>query len=104
MWLAFDLMTATAHAFATGGVGRGYISFRAHAEVFLAGTAAPDRWPFRRYWLLLNLLYLELTRIGPRPVDGYLLCHLVPNAVEQSYGVDAVESLRANAREAGGAP
>ena len=51
---------------------------------------------FRRYRLLLNLLYLHLTRIGVRPVDRYLLCHLVANCVEERYGLDCVESLRAN--------
>ena len=185
LWLAFDLMVATAHAFAAGGITGGYVSFRAHAEVFMARSDEPQRWradwnrryrqaagalrdrldsavagngvtaapwlaalrgmrdrgfamvdsgqlrmeaaaagkqpppdaspflrelitnddfhhrlmpspAFRRYRLLLNLLYLHLTRIGVRPVDRYLLCHLVANCVEERYGLDCVESLRAN--------
>jgi hypothetical protein len=187
LWTAFDLMLATAHTFAAGGVRSGYVSFRAHAEVFLAGDpareplraawdehyagAAPflrdrlasavdgapsapvrdwlaavravsergftlvdaggmrmDRAPsgreappgvtpflrelitnqdfhhrlmpsaaFGRYRLLLNLLYLQLTRLGVRPVERFLLCHLIANTVEESYGLDAVTALRANA-------
>lgn len=190
LWSAFDLMVATAHACAAGGVSRGYVSFRAHAEVFLAGTDKPEEllaaWEgiyrqaapalrerlgrataaaegapptdpvrlwlgaltaqrargfalvdaglvrmdqapagqtappevspflrelitnddfherfmpssvFRHYRLLLNLLYLQLTRIGVRPVERYLLAHLVSNTVEEAFGVDSVSVLRAN--------
>ena len=200
LWLAFELMIATAHGFAAGGLGRGYLSFRAHAEVFLARTGAADRWRagwdasyaaaapalrerltglvsaidrgraagtpylqcppavagwlsalagfrrhcyplvdsgelqmdgapagqqappgaspflrelitnrefhervlpssgFRRYRLLLNLLYLQLTRLGVRPVDRYLLAHFAANATEELYGIDPVAQLRANVR------
>jgi hypothetical protein len=186
LWSAFDLMVTTAHACAAGGVSRGYVSFRAHAEVFLAGTTAPEdlreAWQrayrqaapmlrerltrattgesseparlwldalatvrargfalvdgdrlrmdnapagrpvppevspflrelitnddfherfmpspaFRRYRLLLNLLYLHLTRIGIRPAERYLLAHLVSNTVENVFGVDPVAVLRTN--------
>ena len=53
---------------------------------------------FRRYRLLVNLLYLHLTRLGIRPVDRYLLAHFAANAAEQRYAVDAVSSLRSNVR------
>lgn len=192
LWLAFELMVATSHAFAAEGLRRGYVSFRAHAEVFLAGTGAADRWRadwdrryalavpalldrlagitaavdgerdcppvvagwlaalrefrrrgyplvesgelrldhapagppppgaspflrelvtnrefherllpspgFRRYRLLVNLLYLQLTRLGIRPVDRYLLAHFAANAAEDLYAVDAIQSLRSNVR------
>lgn len=191
LWLAFDLIAATAHTFAAGGLPRGFVSFRAHAEVFLAGTPAPDparaEWDrrsalarnalrdrltrletpsavvggwlaalrsfselgyalvdsgelrldgapvppaaaealvppgasaflrelitnedfhrqvvpspgFARYRLLLNLLYLQLTRIGVRAVDRYLLCHLLADTVEDVYGLSSLEALRDNVK------
>jgi hypothetical protein len=182
LWTAFDLMLATADTFASGGIRHGYVSFRAHAEVFLAGEASRERlrtaWQrmyadaapalrerllaapsgpvrhwlaalesitergfalvdagalkldrapagrpapdgvtpflrelitnrdfheklmpstaFGRYRLLLNLLYLQLTRLGVRPAERYLLCHLLANTVEEVHGVDGVSALRAN--------
>lgn len=51
----------------------------------------------RTLGLLLNLLYLLLTRLGVRPVDRYLLAHLAANATEEQYAVDAIASLRASA-------
>jgi len=178
--LALELMAATAHEYSGGGLRIGYVSFRAHAEIYLArhpaGTdlrAAWDRlyrrsggelrellrrvasapvacdigaqWtaalgsvldegfalvdaglmlvnreqadpeppgepttflrellanrdfrdrmkpsrPFRRYRLVLNLLYLHLTKLGIRPAQRALLGHLLANAAEDVYGVDA---------------
>jgi len=52
--------------------------------------------PFRHYRLLLNLLYLQLTRLGVRPAERYLLGYLVANTVEEAYGVDAITQLRTN--------
>jgi len=177
---ALELMAATAHAFSGGGLRIGYVSFRAHADIYLArhpagadvraawdrlygrsggalreqvrqvvsAPAAGDagaRWtvalrsvlddgfalvdagvmlvnreqadpeprgepttflrallanrefrdrmkpsrPFRRYRLVLNLLYLHLTKLGIRPAERALLGHLLANAVEDVYGVDA---------------
>jgi hypothetical protein len=43
---------------------------------------------------MINLLYLLFTRLGVRPVEKYLLCHVVANAVEELYDVDAVSVLR----------
>src|SRR6266545_6088439 len=34
----FDLMIATAHAYSGGGLPRGFVSFRSHAEAYLVGT------------------------------------------------------------------
>jgi hypothetical protein len=180
----FDLMVATAQAFTGGGVASGFVSFRSHAEAYLAGTratrlrAAWDRgyaersahlvarvgdviatldgtadpvplvndwvsalrplhrraehllasdavafndpvlpppgdggsefhqallrgpaytpqiresvW-FRSYRLMLNYLYLHMTRHGVRPIDRFMLCHLVANAVEERLGVTAMD-------------
>jgi hypothetical protein len=177
---ALELMAATAHAFSGVGLQRGFVSFRAHADIYLArhpgrsdvraawdrlydrsGAAlrerlidlvsAPaaggvcgewtgalasvlnrgyalvdagamfvnrvrvDREPpgeateflrallanqdfrdrmmptaaFRRYRLVLNMLYLHLTKLGIRPAERAMLGHLLANAVEGLYGVDA---------------
>ncbi|MGW6424251.1 thiopeptide maturation pyridine synthase [Nocardia sp. NPDC055053] len=45
---AFDLMVATAHLGAAEGIARGFISFRSHAEGFLAQNA--DGVALRRHW------------------------------------------------------
>ena len=184
----FDLMVATAQAFARGGFRFGFVSFRSHAEVFLASTLRPDegrskwdrqyraaklalgqrvrdvlaltertqgtgtlvgRWirhvapiagrvstlvtrgemsfegtapesrvgsmsAFHRtlrggeffmahvkdsewflcYRAVLNYLYLHLSRIGVRPVERFLLCHLAANAAEDLFGVSAMDIAR----------
>ncbi|MCW2761434.1 MAG: hypothetical protein JWR85_1635, partial [Marmoricola sp.] len=41
---------------------------------------------FQQYRMALNLMYLHLNRIGLLPVERYLLCHLVANAVEEAFG------------------
>ncbi|MCX2951556.1 thiopeptide maturation pyridine synthase [Lentzea sp. NEAU-D7] len=168
--LAFELMVATAHTFAEGGITGGFVSFRSHAEAFLAGAGpgVRERWDaqlaararavrgqvaavsargrawtellepfgrrgdeliasgeltfdegavavpdsefhrvlsgnagwhenvlrsagFRRYRLLLNLTYLQLSRLGVTAVQRSLLCHFAASAVEQEYGVSAIE-------------
>ncbi|MBF8194494.1 hypothetical protein ITP53_54345 [Nonomuraea sp. K274] len=176
--LAFELMVAAAHAYAEGGIAGGFVSFRSHAEAFLASTAQPgtvrERWDaqyasragelrarvadvvagtprgrawaelldgfagrgdeliasgalvvepaspdavaepdsefhralrgnrawqeevlrsasFRRYRLLLNLTYLQLSRLGVTAVQRSLLCHFAASAVEQEYEVSAIE-------------
>jgi Lantibiotic biosynthesis dehydratase C-term len=178
-----DLMMATAHAFTRGGLASGFVSFRSHAEAFLAGSrdtrrrqawdrgyaegaahlsarlddvlamfdGAVERAPlahawvtalrplhrraeelvsadavsfndpvlappgedgsefhrallrgpaytpqvrgslgFRSYRLMLNYLYLHMTRHGVRPVDRFMLCHLAANTVEERLGVTAL--------------
>lgn len=46
---------------------------------------------FNAYRLLLNALYLQLSRLGLTPLQRALLCHLVSHAVEARYGVRAVD-------------
>jgi hypothetical protein len=50
--------------------------------------------PFRHYRLLLNLLYLQLTKLGIKPAERYLLGHLIANTVEDTYDVDAATQFR----------
>jgi hypothetical protein len=50
---------------------------------------------FREYRLVLNLLYLYLYRIGVTGAERYLLCHLAANAIEDVYGVSALDEVRA---------
>jgi hypothetical protein len=46
---------------------------------------------FLGYRLMLNYLYLHLGRIGIRPVERLVLCHLAASAVEDLFGVSATE-------------
>ena len=46
---------------------------------------------FLRYRLMLNYTYLHLTRLGVPGLNRYLLCHLAANAVEEVYGVSALD-------------
>ncbi len=46
---------------------------------------------FNAYRLLLNALYLQLSRLGLTPLQRALLCHLVSHAVEERYSVQAVD-------------
>ncbi|GAA3861932.1 hypothetical protein GCM10022243_30270 [Saccharothrix violaceirubra] len=180
--IALDLVLATAHAYAEGGIAGGFVSFRSHAEAFLADgdrEAVRRRWdgeyarrrealrdrldavtstvdceaavPHVRRWLaaldpvrdragellatgelafdrvrgaatsefhrtldtnerwhaevapsvafgtyrvLLNCAYLQLTRLGIRPVERFALCHLAANAVEEREGVRALDLVR----------
>lgn len=48
-----------------------------------------DSW-FLRYRLMLNLLYLHFSRLGLRPLDRFLLCHLMANSVEHTFNISAV--------------
>lgn len=49
---------------------------------------------FLQYRMMLNLTYLLMTRLGITPVERFLLCHLVANTVEDTYGVSAIELVR----------
>jgi Lantibiotic biosynthesis dehydratase C-term len=49
---------------------------------------------FLCYRLILNYTYLHLTRLGVRPIDRFLLCHLAANAVEDAFGVSAMDIRR----------
>lgn len=46
---------------------------------------------FATYRLMINYLYLHLTRIGVTPVQRFLLCHLAANAVEEAFDLSALE-------------
>lgn len=45
---------------------------------------------FQQYRMALNLMYLHLNRLGLLPVERYLVCHLVANAVEDCFRVSAL--------------
>lgn len=55
-----------------------------------------DSW-FQAYRLMLNLLYLHVSRLGLRPVDRFLLCHLVANTVEQAFDINITAMLQQSA-------
>ncbi|MFI5982347.1 thiopeptide maturation pyridine synthase [Streptomyces sp. NPDC051555] len=87
----------------------------ASGEVSMAGAAAAPRMPTRQlsafhallrsghghhdfvsedlwfssFRLVMNLLYLQLGRLGLPPVDRGLLCHLAARAVESAHGTSA---------------
>lgn len=72
---------------------------RAGGSEFHRALAGNDRWheevepsiAFRSYRLLLNYTYLHLTRLGLKPVERFMLCHFAANAVEDHYGVSAID-------------
>ncbi|WP_187415198.1 thiopeptide maturation pyridine synthase [Nonomuraea sp. PA05] len=49
---------------------------------------------FRRYRVLLNYTYLHLTRLGLTPLDRFMTCHLLADAVEEVYGLSGLDTLR----------
>jgi hypothetical protein len=49
---------------------------------------------FLNYRVVLNYTYLHLTRMGLTPLDRFGLCHLTANAVEEVYGLSAVDLIR----------
>ncbi|MEU6480413.1 thiopeptide maturation pyridine synthase [Streptomyces sp. NPDC047017] len=59
---------------------------------------------FLRYRLMLNYTYLHLSRLGLPGLTRYLLCHLAADAVEEVYGVSALELVLASAADATDAP
>jgi hypothetical protein len=46
---------------------------------------------FGQYRMMLNLTYLSLTRLGVKPIERFLLCHLAAEAVERACGVSALD-------------
>ena len=50
---------------------------------------------FQRYRLMLNYTYLHMARLGITGLTRYLLCHLAANAVEDVYGVRALDLVLA---------
>lgn len=67
---------------------------------FHRALLASESWPktlsadwFTAYRLMLNYTYLHLTRLGMTPMERYLVCHLLARAVEECYGVSAMELI-----------
>lgn len=58
-------------------------------------TEVRDSLGFSVYRVLLNLTYLQLTRIGITPAQRFVLCHFAAGAVEDRYGVSALEVVGA---------
>ncbi|MFJ6658859.1 thiopeptide maturation pyridine synthase [Streptomyces sp. NPDC091377] len=50
---------------------------------------------FLTHRLAINMLYAHLARLGLTPLQRYLFCHLISDAVEEEYGVSPVERARA---------
>ena len=66
----------------------------------IAGSTAYKQMMYRdprflRYRLMLNYTYLHLSRLGVPGLSRYLLCHLAANAVEEVYGVSALQLVLA---------
>jgi len=66
----------------------------------IAGSTAYKQMMYRdprflRYRLMLNYTYLHLSRLGVPGLTRYLLCHLAANAVEEVYGVSALQLVLA---------
>lgn len=72
----------------------------------ISGSATYKRMMYRdprflRYRLMLNYTYLHLTRLGLPGLSRYLLCHLAADAVEEVYGVSALQLVLATAENSG---
>ncbi|GAA0909423.1 thiopeptide maturation pyridine synthase [Virgisporangium aurantiacum] len=50
----------------------------------------PSTW-FGVFRLVLNALYLHLTRVGITPVERFFLCHAAANAVEEEFRLSAAD-------------
>jgi hypothetical protein len=48
---------------------------------------------FGLYRLVLNFMYLQMSRIGARPIDRFMLGYLLANAVENVYDCSAFEMV-----------
>ncbi|MER0443681.1 thiopeptide maturation pyridine synthase [Streptomyces sp. Edi4] len=75
----------------------------------IGGSATYKRMMYRdprflRYRLMLNYTYLHLSRLGLAGLTRYLLCHLAANAVEEVYGVSALDLVLATAADGVDAP
>jgi hypothetical protein len=56
-------------------------------------TEIRDATWFMQYRLVLNYLYLHMTRLGVTPVRRFWLCHLIACAAEENSGMTALERL-----------
>ncbi|MCC8246317.1 thiopeptide maturation pyridine synthase [Saccharothrix luteola] len=52
---------------------------------------SPD---FLRHRFLLNCTYLQISRLGLTPFQRFRTCHAAANAVEEIYGIAAVDTIR----------
>ncbi|MEU4766647.1 thiopeptide maturation pyridine synthase [Actinosynnema sp. NPDC023794] len=52
---------------------------------------SPD---FLRHRFLLNCTYLQISRLGLTPFQRFRTCHAAANAVEEVYGISAVDTIR----------
>ena len=80
------------------GIGDLLAASPMHAAI--AGSTAYKQMMYRdprflRYRLMLNYTYLHLSRLGVPGLTRYLLCHLAANAVEEVYGVSALQLVLA---------
>jgi hypothetical protein len=50
---------------------------------------------FLRYRFLLNCTYLQINRLGLGPGERFRTCHVAANAVEEIYGISAIDLIRA---------
>ncbi|WP_434451782.1 thiopeptide maturation pyridine synthase [Lentzea sp. E54] len=53
---------------------------------------ADDIW-FTTFKTMLNYLYLQLGRLGLRPDDRALLCHLAVDTIEAAHGITAIDAF-----------
>lgn len=68
----------------------GHSTFHRHLQSNSARLAFMESdVDFLRFRWMLNMLYLHLNRIGLRPVERFLLCHLAASTVEDHFGISA---------------
>lgn len=53
-----------------------------------------DNPDFHRYRFGLNCTYLHINRLGLAPIQRMRTCHLAANAVEDAYGVSAIDMIK----------
>jgi hypothetical protein len=53
-----------------------------------------DNPHFHRYRFGLNCTYLQINRLGLAPIHRMRICHLAANAIEDTYGVSAVDMIK----------
>ncbi|MET9364425.1 thiopeptide maturation pyridine synthase [Streptomyces sp. NPDC006632] len=89
--------------------GTGHLVTASQLHRVISGSATYKRMMYRdprflRYRLMLNYTYLHLSRLGLPGLTRYLLCHLAADAVEEVYGVSALDLVLATAADGSGEP